>query len=283
MQVPSNNFFWLNEEIEAIGTKKFFVPAGKTSGDTLDEFEKQYGKLPVGYKDFVAQFGGVHLFRHCEREEYALVIERSPKLVKAQDNGFFISIGSRVGNQVYLFGQNGAFVDEILEHRESGGIVSCRDGFAAWLRRSFEKEKRSYSKAEWDQISDGPPPFSAQERGTIEARLKWDVSLAGYDAKNNLILQVQNNSERIFKYITVNIRRGWIRALVPVRVEHISPRASASCTIAFYKDSIRTGEAEVLPIFDIGPEDRKLLFELEGPEWFRKRSSKGLPMGTEKL
>lgn len=277
-----DNFSWVDHEIRGVATRKFFKTSDPSSANSLAEFESRTGPLADDYRRFLLSFGGVELFRNPERDEYALALAKNPSLAHSDGELQFVSIGMRDGRSVYLVAKSGGQIDtSVLEHKSSGGIETVGESFSQWLRSSFYRQKSKYSHREWVEILNGPVPFTERELQLVQARRQWEVRKLGTDAKGNLLLEISNHSSESFRYITVHIRSDGLRAHVPVRVENLGPGSTWKCPINFYKDIVRSDDAEIIPLVDIGPEDRNLLFELTGPRWFRKRLSDGRPMGSE--
>jgi len=256
---------WLEREIAAVRTPKFFLTAGP-SDDAACAARTPEVRM-TSYGVFAQRFGKSEFFRDST-DCYAIGVLDRPELDEDGGNQYW-NIGWYDGRSVFI-----GPVDDprrrrdadwpVFEHTRHGRFAPMGCCFNEWLEMRWRTARKQFSAAEWRQIVKGPEPFTAEELKIIEARRRFRWRLLDVGPDGTLQLEVTNESDRRLPYIGIRAhgkRRGvWVG--LAVRIDHIPPGGTAVIEHrGLVALKVEPDEVELFPDPDPAPEDREFYWE----------------------
>jgi hypothetical protein len=147
-------------------------------------------------------------------------------------------------------------------------VERIADDFSYWLRSSCENARRSYSKRAWQEVVQGPKPFTQSELEVIEARKQFRWRVIGHTSEGNLLFEVTNGSKQTLPFLSLGVQgEGGTKLLggVHLRVGSIAPGTTAVIEQDCYRDKLSPDQVEVFDFPDPIPEKRERYWELRKP------------------
>lgn len=196
---------WLEEEVATIRDRKFHMIRGRAP--ILKAREKMTIDWPVSpppeYQQFLSRFGMSFLYR--QESNWQLRLFDRPIIVRDASGRIFLEC---VGN-----GSNSALF-ELSSMKETGDspvyddrarVFKPRGSFSEWLEARARSARRQYTKREWRQIVEGPPPFTPEEEELVAARRMFEWHKAGVSPEGKLILELTNHSSVVVPFLTFTL------------------------------------------------------------------------------
>jgi hypothetical protein len=87
-----------------------------------------------------------------------------------------------------------------------GRLRKAADTFGEWLERRAHAARKRYTKREWADILQGPPPFTPEEWAVVAARRLFRWRVIGVSEAGDLRYEVTNGSGRTLPYLSIGIR-----------------------------------------------------------------------------
>lgn len=274
-----SRYAWLQEEIQRVPRKKFYLLAPSSTAD-MTEIQKRYGPLPSDYLEFVLEFGGASFFRAQHSAWHYLSVFAPPKVrtmaADAQPSreesvqleiGYFINTGDAwfESRETALLAHSPVFVGLVGQRRRAA------HSFEEWLRRKFQACKKLYTRQEWQEILAPVSPFDLREQRILEAMSQFEFHKAGVTPDGDILVEIENHSSQSVRYLTVGVRDGSMTGSSMLPAADIGPGTSRTILSKMYNGSMDPHEVELfrLPLPD--PEDRPYYGE------FRTADIEGLP------
>lgn len=260
---------WLEEEIASIKTPKFHLVKASVSEAKDNNSEGLLKILPPSYLEFRVKFGAAKLYRYSNH--YQVIIAGTLNQVTIDENESLVSFGfsSSHGYAYFLSSLLRPNLESpVFEYDPddgggplTGGIIT----FDEWLSFRCEDARISYSDKKWQQILDGPPPFTAEERLIVEARNQFVWHVIGVSANGDIQILVRNNSQITIPFLSLGVRArdGSINGSVRLTVKDIEPGQERVIERDCYKDLIAPDEIVVFSLPDPNPEDRDVYWEFK--------------------
>lgn len=263
-------FQWLQDQIDEVNTRKFFLVDGPASKQLRDAVKRSDFPLPPSYRQFVLEYGNAKLYR---QSSYWLVeVYAGPREAESDKGEALIQFG-RTHTSLAYFKESHLIAGEespVFEWRHGQGIRQTADGFSEWLESKCAAARKKYKKKEWQAIQQGPPPFSERELEIVEARRLYRWKVVGVAKNEDLQFEITNGSKIVLPYLSVDIRgklrppnEGPLEGGAYLPVESIRPGETAIVEFDCYKQFIAPEDTEVLECPDPGPEDRELYWEFK--------------------
>lgn len=262
-------FEWLEEEISVIKTPKFHLVTASVSEANDHVPNGLLGVLPPSYLEFRAKFGAAKLYR--KRNAYLVNLYGILSEVPLDETDSLVTIGwtSSHGDAYFRSSLLRTNLEaSVFEYDPDDGGGSLTGGiltFEEWLSLRCEDARSTYSDKEWQQLLDGPPPFSAEERLIVEARNQFIWRVVGVNDKGDIQILVKNNSQIILPFLSLGVRAkdGSINGGVWLPVSDVKPGQVRTIECDCYKDLIAREEVEVFSLPNPGPEDRDVYWEFK--------------------
>lgn len=257
-----NTYQWLEEAMKSVKTPKFFLVSAAPVLETSDRIDLR--AFPNSYATFLRKFGKASFFRDSSNC-YSIGIFAVPK-PEMLDGHQFWRIGWFIESSVLLRELSHTKDGEwpVFEQSKSGRLRRVAKGFDEWLRLRWESAKADYSHQNWQNILDGPEPFTAQELKIVEARRKFGWKLLSVDDKCAMRFEVTNGSDRCLPYLGIRVhgKRSGVWLSIALPVGHVLPGATA-CAIydKFPAGMLTRDEIQVFERPDPEPEDREFYSE----------------------
>jgi hypothetical protein len=267
-------FDWLRKEVSRIRTPKFHLFESLPANHLISYIDEAVVQsLPPSYLAFLAEFGSARLYRMSNY--YLVGVYKVPERVIVKNSGekyFSFGYSSRYGGAYFqlsmlqpgvetpVFEWDFDDPDAVMEY---GG-----DNFEVWLRSRCKKEKRNYSKKEWQHILDGPDPFTSAEQEIVRARKQYKWRVIGFNENGDVQFQVKNESSITLSYLSLGVRAKdrSINGGAFLPVSHIKPGEEAIIERDCYKKWIPRANLEVYDLPDPEPEDRQVYWEFKASD-----------------
>lgn len=262
-------FLWLDEEMDRIKTKKFYLVDGPAASELRQAVEASDFPLPPSYKEFVVRYGNAHLYRY--NTNYYLTIFSGPREVKSSGGEAFVHIGRTWTSHVY-------FKESLLATGQESpvyewcqqGVRQTGTGFEEWLKAKCAAARKRYNKNEWRAIQKGPSPFTEYEQAIAEARKHFRWRVVGIAPNEDLRFEIHNGSTMALRYLSVGIRgklrppkTGTLHGGGYLPTASIHPGETAIVDYDCYKQFIAPEDTKVFALPDPGPEDREQYWEFK--------------------
>lgn len=255
---------YLKEAVLKVRWNHFFKFNQKLDWEKIITLERQAGKLPPDYLEFVRDFGEAYLFRNLTRGSYSLGVFASPRILEDRRGNPLIEIGFFINGGYAHFkkvANVSAFGPEVFE----GSGTSLRrtaDSFEEWFQKRFNAAQKLYTKTEWNQILQGPRPFTQPELEILAAMQKFTVEPVGTAPNGDLKIRVYNGSSRTLPCLTVDVMAvGRLSGTVMLNVSSIQPGESKIIEHDCYKAQVAAGKIELKMLSPSGPEERGMFCE----------------------
>lgn len=253
---------WLEREISEIKTRKFHVIAGDKVGMGLHQSAEVYSSLPPSYVAFVSKFGTAKLYRIGGAYQVGVLNPPKEKILKNGEK--LLHIGHFDDSTAYfrcslMFPGKESPVFEWTED----GFEMIADSFEQWLTQRCMDARDSYTEEEWQDILNGPAPFTAEEEAIVEARQHFKWRLVGFDDNGDMAIAVRNDSNLVLPYLSIGIRAkdNTLEGGAWLDVSDIQPGQESIVKHPGYKQQIQPDNTEVYPLPDPLPEDRERYWE----------------------
>lgn len=258
-------FNWLTDEMASVKTNKFYVVDGPLSDEQRELFEQAALPFPPSYKEFVNQFGNAKLYR--QGAVYLVQVFAVPERAQSERGEPLLYFG-RTDLALAYFNESLLVMGSespVFEWRHEQGLVRAANGFEEWLKSRCDAAKRLFTKKRWQQIEKGPPPFSQQEQGILEARRKFRWRVVGVATNGNIRFEVHNGSAMVLPYLSIGVRgkRGKVDGGIWLPVSSVKPGNTLVIEKDCYKDLLHPDDVEVFEQPDPGPEDRDRYWEFK--------------------
>lgn len=254
---------WLAAELQSIATPKFHLVEGAAVEDFREVVLNSDIALPDAYKAFAVEFGNAKFFRK-DHTTYKMSVFAGPRRIEDCPGGFLV--GFWKGDWIALReGEQGVF------NRKLSKLLS--PSFDQWLADAYRAIQARYPKKQWKAIVEGPPPFDAEEASMVEARAKFVWRNLGADANGDLLIEIENQSERSIPRFSLGARSldRRLHGGLHLDVAAIAPGSKAVLTRSCYKDHYPADQMELFDLPQPGPEDREYYFELSRGQRHRSR------------
>lgn len=254
---------WLKAEIDTIRTKKFHVVEALAESELLGVLNDL--KLPLDYKDFVREFGRAKLYRQGSWYRVGVVAPPSSEALSTGAEALLL-IGHFDDARSYFKSVDLADGKDAPVFEWGAGLRQTAESFEKWLKKRCSDARRKYGARRWQEIVQGPEPFSQEEMRVLEARRKFQWEVAGITSNGDLRFKVTNGSELSLPYLSVGIRSpaGDFEGRVFVPITHVAPGATTVVEVDAYKKNVDPSEVQVFPLPDPEPEDRDRYWEFRG-------------------
>lgn len=244
---------WLAAELQSIATPKFHLVEGAAEEDFREVVLNSGIALPDAYKAFAVEFGNAKFFRKG-RAEYKMSVVAGPRKIEDCPGGFLV--GFWRGDWIALReGEEGVF------NRKLSKLLS--PSFDQWLADAYRAIQARYPKKQWKAIVAGPPPFDEEEASMVAARAKFVWRVLGADENGDMLIEIENRSERSIPRFALGARAldRRLHGGLNLDVSAISPGSKAVLTRSCYKKFYPADQMELFDLPQPGPEDREYYFE----------------------
>ncbi len=260
-------FEWLDHELAEIRTRRFHVVDGPASAALREAVQTSALPAPPSYVAFVLRFGNAKLYRMSGLDLYWLRVFAAPRPVNSRDGTGLLAVGGYDESTAYLkegLLEPGA-ESPVFESTEVG-IRKKADSFEEWLTARAARARRRYNRKEWAVVLQGPPQFTEEELGVVEARRRFAWRLVGVTPHGEVLYEVTNASDRRLPYLSIGIRgkSGGLQGGVWLPVGHIGPGQTAVVAKDTYRDLLDPSEVEAFPLPEPIPEERARYWEFRG-------------------
>lgn len=262
---------WLEKEIIEIKAQKFHVI--KTEGKQIDTAKtippEINSLLPPSYVAFISKFGGTKLYRQNAYYQVGVLNPPQEKILKNGEK--FLYIGYFNDLEAYFK------YSLLIQDKESPvyewtdeGFEKIADTFESWLTMRCEDARDAYTDAKWEEIWNGPKPFTSEEEAVVTARKQFQWKVVGFDENRNLKIAVKNNSNLILPYLTIGMRakdpkesgRSWESGL-HINVSNIQPGQEAVVEHHIHLNLFTPVNTELFQVSDPLPEERDKYWEFQ--------------------
>ena len=257
---------WLNDEMARIRTNKFHVVDGPLSFEKRKMVEQTELAVPSSYKQFVIQFGNAKLYRLGS--VYLVQVFAVPADARS-DSGVDLLHFGRTDLALAYFKTSSLLPDggesPVFEWRHGQGLHQASDGFEEWLKSKCAASRKLFTKKQWQQVENGPPPFTEQEHRLIQARRKFRWRVVGIATNGDIQFSVHNGSDMVLPFLSVGVRgkNGHVNGGVWLPVSFVKPGHTAVIEANCYKDLLPADQVEVFEQPDPEPEDRDRYWEFK--------------------
>jgi len=261
---------WLKEEIASVNTLKFFVVDGHAPDHLRQAIEPSDTPVPPSYKAFVREFGDVALYR--QGGIYLVQVFANCVEAESSDGEPLLQFGRTDMSLAYfkefllMRGQE----SPVFESHNAQGLRQSYDNFEQWLMEKCSAARAQFKKKEWEDIEQGPKPFSTEERKLIEARRRFRWRVVGISPNGNLRFEVHNASTIVLPYLSIGIRgklrspkSGPLNGGIWLPVSSVLPGETRIIEKDCYKDVVDPGDIEAFEKPDPEPEDRDRYWEFK--------------------
>ncbi len=253
-----------------VKTRRFYVVDGPLPVEKGQLAQQQDRFLPPSYKNFVIQFGNAKLYRIGD--QYRIQVFACPNVEEIDGVDLRICFG-RTEDTVAFFkrsllvpnGESAVFERNCGNDNEQ----QTANGFEEWLKKQCDRIRRYYTKKQWREVENGPPPFNDRERRVVEARRKFRWRIVGISSSGDIQFEVHNGSDQILPFLSVGIRgrrRGTDAVLdggVWLPVDSVLPGQTAVVEKDCYKKWVAPQDVEAYEEPDPEPEDRDRFWEFK--------------------
>jgi len=255
-------FEWLLDEIAAIQTPKFHIIDGPADTELSNAIFNSHLHVPESYREFVLSFGNARLYRQS-RCGYMVGVFAGPRSAKPGELASMYQIGFNDGQAIYLGCDGGGWA---IFQGGRGPARKVAEGFDEWLEASCEVARDKYSPEQWEQVLNGPRPFSDDEERIIATRKRFEWQVLEVDESGDRIIAVRNCGYCSLPALTVGVRSndGRLNGAVQLSVGHVMPGEGAILHAPCYKDLFLPRETELFSLPDPQPEDRAYYAEFSG-------------------
>lgn len=258
-------FSWLEDEMARINTNKFHLVDGPLSAEQRELVDNSELHFPPAYKQFVIRFGNAKLYR--QGSVYLVQVFAVPTEAQSDD-----------GEALWHFGRTDlalAYFREsllvpgrespVFEWRHGQGLRQAANGFEEWLKSKCKASRNLFTKKRWQQIENGPLPFTDQERSIVEARSKFRWRMTGIAVNGDIQFEVHNGSDMVLPFLSIGVRgrNGKVNGGVWLPVSSVMPGQTCIIEKDCYKDLIPPTEVDVFDKPDPDPEDRDRYWEFK--------------------
>ena len=266
MRTNSKNnrpFGWLEDQIKLVKTNNFFVVHGQASKIMKRRIETSPLGVPWRYKEFAIQFGAAKLY--CSRQQYLVEVFQAPHELKTSDGDDFLQFGKTDESPAYFkvaeLREDGAEIP-VYEWNSEDGIHKAYSGFESWLVESCRLARRQFKKKRWEEVINGPPPFTEDEMKIIKARRLFKWRVVGIAEDGDLLLDISNESNMSLPYLSVGVSGKKIgRGGVFIPISHIQPGEHKVVKVDCYKEADPPNKVELFQKPDPLPETRDSYWE----------------------
>lgn len=258
-------FDWLQNEMSACKTRKFYLVDGLLSDDTRLAMENANLPMPPSYTDFISRFGNANLYRKGSIYLVQVFAAPRPEIYKEEK---YLQFGRTDLALAYF--KESLMVPEressVFEWRHKQGVRKVADGFEEWLVKKCAVAKERFSKSEWEAIKLGPPAFSEPEEAVIEARRAFRWRVAGVAENGDILFEIHNGSRAILPYLSIGVRRvnGDVFGGIWLPISSVLPGQAMTIHKSCYKERYSPEEIEFFDLPDPSPEDRDRYWEFKG-------------------
>lgn len=257
---------WLDEEIATINTKNFHVIDIHKKDELLSLPAESFSLLPPSYIAFVSKYGLAKLYGEGGYS-YQIGVLSSPETIKFKSGETLLIIGHYDDSKAYFkYSLLAKGSDSPVFEWADEGLEKIANSFEEWITIRAEDARDSYSEEEWEEIINGPKPFSSEEEQIIQARKKITWELIGFTDDNNLIIKVKNNSNLTLPYLTIGFQGKYdkhnsMRGAIWLDVSQVIPGQESVLVHPGYKEIVDRENIELYQLPDPIPEDRSRFWE----------------------
>lgn len=256
---------WLLAEIAQIKTNNFHIVDGPLSAENKELVQTSAIPVPPAYKEFVIQFGNAKLYR--QGGGYLVKVYAVPQDAQAENGEGLLLFGRTDMGLAYFKESLLVQGDEspVFEWRGHGKLYRTAPGFEQWLQSKCAAARKTFKKKRWEQIKEGPPPFSEWEQKIVEARRKFKWSITGIASNGDIQYQVYNGSDMVLPYLSIGIRgkHGKNNGGVWLPISSVLPGQTRVIEKDSYKNVLAPEDVEAFEKPDPGPEDRDRYWEFK--------------------
>ena len=257
---------WLDEEIATIKARKFHVIDIQKKDELLSMPAESYSLLPPSYMAFVSKYGWAKLYGKSGYA-YQVGVLSSPKTKTLKSGETLLCIGHYDDSKAYFLSSLLAKGSDspVFEWTEEG-IEQVANSFEEWITMRCEDARNSYSEEEWEEIVNGPKPFTSEEKQIVEARKKFKWELIGFTEDGNLKIKVENNSNLTLPYLTIGFQGKYdehnsMQGAVWLDVSEVKPGQERVLSHSGYKEIVDRENVELYQLEDPIPEERSRFWE----------------------
>lgn len=258
-------FEWLEKEIIAIKTPRFHIIDGPADPQLREAIETTPLQLSESYKAFVLKFGNAKLYRHAGSSSYCIAVFAGPRRRISNDGNEDYQIGFYDDANAYIRPSLGLLAtgETPIFEAHDGVLRKVADGFEEWLCKRCDTARRKFGKSGWQQILNGPKPFTADEQSIANARRSFHWRFVGINSNGDHLIEIRNDSDRILPFFTLGVRSKdrHLNGGHYLRVENLTPGQTEVLTVDCYKDLVAPEQIELFDLPDPGPEDREYYWE----------------------
>lgn len=264
-----NCFWWLDQEIEIIKSRRFHIFEKLSGGDLVFRINDEDAKMDGPYFDFLMKFGYARFFTdHQDVPVMSVYPLKEFRRVDFKDGSSYFGFGFRGGKSFYfsqaeLLSRSNPSVYLVGKQAKCLGV-----DFSQWLKDSYEVVKSRYSSRAWRRIVDGPIPFSASEMNVVNARGKYFCRIIGIADDGDALIHVFNNSEMKLPYLTIRVEEkggDFLDGSVWLDVGRIGPGESGVIKKNCYKDIISPEKLQLRDMPAPIPEKKSAYWEFGIP------------------
>ncbi|KYC35523.1 hypothetical protein WA1_06770 [Scytonema hofmannii PCC 7110] len=262
---------WLEKEISEIKTRKFHVI--KTPGEEVDIAMSMpsdiYSLLPPSYVAFLSKFGRAKLYRENAYYQVGILNPPQDKILKSGEKvlhiGFFNDSEAYFKYSLLIPGKESPVYECTDE-----GFEKIADSFEEWLTIRCEDARDAYTDSKWEEIWNGPKPFTKEEEAVVIARKQFQWQVVGFDENRTLKIAVKNNSNLILPYLTIGMRaidpteegRIWESGLY-IDISSIQPGQESVVEHHIHQNLFTPINTELFQVSDPLPEERDKYWEFQ--------------------
>lgn len=258
-------FSWLEDEMARIKTNKFHLVDGPLPAEQRELVERAELPVPPSYKQFVIRFGNAKLYR--QGSVYLVQVFAVPAEAQSDDGEALLHFG-RTDMALAYFKESllvPGSESPVFEWRHGQGLQQAANGFEEWLKSKCEASRKLFKKKQWQQIENGPSPFTDQERSIVEARRKFRWRVTGIAANGDIQFEVHNGSDMVLPFLSIGVRGkgGKVNGGVWLPVSSVMPGQTRIIMKDCYKDLVPPSQVDVFDQPDPEPEDRDRYWEFK--------------------
>jgi hypothetical protein len=258
---------WLEEELKTIRNRKFHLVRG--AAPVYSSWKKKEIDWPVPppseFRHFLSQFGAAFLYR-CGNF-WCLRIFEKPYLIEARNGSRFLCFGGYDSHRGMFHLESLQSTGDSPVYMDEGGHFTEVATFAQWIRDHAAKAKGKYTQKEWQEIIDGPPPFSLEEEHIVSARKKFKWTIQGVTENGEIVIEVCNESDIVLPFLTFDVEivgRNLVGGMY-LPVSHVKPGETHACTKMTYCRLSKKRDIELHLAAEPWPEDRDYYWEFRNP------------------
>ncbi|MEP7287474.1 MAG: hypothetical protein ABI947_17085 [Chloroflexota bacterium] len=261
-------FKWLESEISQIKTRRFHMTDIASAPHSLANLWEESTLLPPSYRAFLTKFGQAKLYRYGN--SYSLVVFSPPIQVLDESGERLVKFGySSFGTAYFKYSllkpnaESPVFEKDIDD--DDPKLEKAAKNFEQWLNKRRDSIHEEYSPEEWQQILNGPPPFTSNEVRRVEARQRYKWDLLGFKENGDIRILVKNESEISLPYLGIGVKSkdGSVNGRIWLPVLDIKPGEENIIEHGCYNNLIRRSDVVLFDLPDPEPEDRALYWEFK--------------------